>query len=534
MTVRRPEGKAPGPTSRNDVAVAAGAVALFVVAAVVGGLLWLAGRPVHASAAPLFAHWRPHVGPGTVPAVLIALLVCRYGVELSRRLPWRRLCLVAYATAAAWITALALVDGWGRGVAGRLTTRFEYLNEVPGVTDIPATLRGFSDRILDFQPDSWTTHVAGHPPGALLVFVALDRIGLSGGAWAAITCILAGALTAVAVPHTVRQLGTDEAARAAVPFLVLFPGAIWIGVSADGLFAGVTATGIALLAAGVRRRSPVRLAGAGLILGLGCYLSYGLILMAPIALAVLFLGRPLPLEPGRLGVTAVTSGEAPADAAPTRNDRNESQPRTAAWPDRVRAAWPDRVRAAAWAAAGAALVVVAFTVAGFDWLAGYHLVVERYYQGVASHRPYAYWIWANLAIVLAVAAGPAATAILRRAATTARPRDLRRAIALRGVPTTTHAHDLERAAGLDRATTTTRPHDLRGIAGPVLTLAAAVAILAADLSGYSKAEVERIWLPFTVWLPAAAALLPAGRHRAWLAVQAAVALLVNHLLLTTW
>ncbi|WP_285688561.1 hypothetical protein [Actinoplanes sp. NBRC 103695] len=524
---------------------------LFVVAAVVGGLLWLAGRPVHASAAPLFAHWRPHVGPGTVPAVLIALLVCRYGAELSRRLPWRRLCLAAYGTAVAWITALALIDGWDRGVAGRLTTRFEYLHEVPGVTDIPAMLRGFSDRILDFQPDSWTTHVAGHPPGTLLIFVALDRIGLSGGGWAAVTCILAGALVAVAVPHTVRQLGTDEAARAVVPFLVLFPGAVWIGVSADGLFAGITATGIALLAAGVRRRSPVRLAGAGLILGLGCYLSYGLILMTPIALAVLFLGRPLPRQSDQVaagsdqigagsdqvaaGPDQIGAGPGQIDARPGQIGAASDEARAGHVPSaaRARAAWTGPALAAAWATAGAAIVVAAFTVAGFDWLAGYHLVVERYYQGVASHRPYTYWIWANLAIVLAVAAGPAATVILRRAAATTRPRDLHRSagpLPTPAGPLPTPAGPLLTSAG--RLLTSAGPRLTS--AGPLLTIAAAAAILAADLSGYSKAEVERIWLPFTVWLPAAAALLPADRRRAWLVVQAAVALLVNHLLLTTW
>jgi hypothetical protein len=64
--------------------------------------------------------------------------------------------------------------------------------------------------------------------------------------------------------------------------------------------------------------------------------------------------------------------------------------------------------------------------------------------------------------------------------------------------------------------------------------AAVLAILAADLSGYSKAEVERIWLPFAVWLLAGADLLPAPARRGWLAAQAVVALLINHLLLTTW
>jgi hypothetical protein len=60
------------------------------------------------------------------------------------------------------------------------------------------------------------------------------------------------------------------------------------------------------------------------------------------------------------------------------------------------------------------------------------------------------------------------------------------------------------------------------------------AILIADLSMLSKAETERIWLPFTVWLPAAAALLPPRSHRWWLALNVAGALLINHFILTNW
>jgi hypothetical protein len=37
-----------------------------------------------------------------------------------------------------------------------------------------------------------------------------------------------------------------------------------------------------------------------------------------------------------------------------------------------------------------------------------------------------------------------------------------------------------------------------------------------------------------VWLLAGAGLLPARDRRGWLAAQATVALLVNHLLLTVW
>jgi hypothetical protein len=67
-----------------------------------------------------------------------------------------------------------------------------------------------------------------------------------------------------------------------------------------------------------------------------------------------------------------------------------------------------------------------------------------------------------------------------------------------------------------------------------LPLAAALAIAAADLSGLSKAEVERIWLPYEIWLLAATAGLPASQRRGWLAAQALLALAINHLLLTNW
>jgi hypothetical protein len=432
-------------SSRADLAAAGAAIGLIALAAVVGGGLYLAGRPVHASSAPFTGVWRPHAGPGTPLALAVAVLVIRFGPRLAASLSWRRLLAAGYTSAVAWILSLALIDGWHRGITGRLTTRPEYLSEVGGVTDVPAMVRGFAGRILDFQPGSWTTHVAGHPPGAFLVFIGLDRIGLGGGTWAALVCIAAGGLCAVAVPVTLRALGDEPAGRAALPFVVLFPGAVWIGVSADGLFAGVTATGLALLAIALTRRNVAAGLGAGLLLAFGIYLSYGLTLIALPALAVIYLARRRPLLP----IVA--------------------------------------------AVAGALAVIAAFTGAGFWWPAGYHLVTVRYYQGIARVRPYAYWIWADLALVVA-AGGPVVAPIVRRLTL------------------------------------------IRGRLGPAVLLPAAalLAILAADVSGYSKAEVERIWLPFAVWLMAGAALLPGRDRHRWLAAQATIALLINHLLLTTW
>jgi len=405
-----------------------------------------------ADTAPIFGWWDAHVGPGTVPAVALALAAVLWGPTLAQRLPWRWLPLTAWAVSCGWAFSLAMVDGWQRGFAGRLTARHEYLRQVPTIHDIGEAVRTFAGRILDYQPDSWITHVSGHPPGALLTFVWLDRIGLGGGAWAGLLCLLAGSSCAAAIVITVRALADEETARRAAPFVAVAPTAIWIAVSADGYFAGVAAWGITLLALAVAgaTRFPVPAAlGAGLLLGWGIFCNYGLGLMVLPAFAVLL-------------------------AAPSLR----------------------RALIAAVPAIVAALVVVGvFAAAGFWWLDGYHLVQQRYWQGIANDRPFQYWVWANLAaVVCAIGLGSVA-----------------------GLSRVFDLGALRRRSGLH-----------------LVLLGALLAIVAADLSRLSKAETERIWLPFMVWLVAAAALLPPRSHRWWLALNVAGALAVNHLILTNW
>ncbi|WJD96650.1 hypothetical protein QR300_12035 [Streptomyces antimycoticus] len=443
---------------RRDMLAAVAAAVLFAVAAVVGTLIQRADHSLYVDWAPLYADWLPHVGPGTPAALAVAAAVVVHGPRLAARLPWRGLLGAVWAASMAWIWSLALVDGWQRGVAERLTARHEYLRGVDRFHDIGAALRGFTGHILLTQPDHWPAHIAGHPPGAVLTFVGLDRLGLGGGAWAGAFCITVGGSAAAAILVTLRALGQERAARAAAPFLVLAPGAVWVGASADGYFAAVAAWGLALLALAATRtvRAPGAVAfGSGLLLGLTAYLSYGLTLLALPAVAVLLLARtarPLPF-----------------------------------------------------ALMGAAAVAGAFTLTGFQWWEGYSLLVERYYQGVASDRPYAYWVWANLAVATVVA-GPAGVAGVRRM--------------LSAVPDTVRR---------------LRPGGPGAPDGLVaLTFAVLLALAVADLSGMSKAETERIWLPFLVWLLPTAALLPAVDRRRWLVAQACLGLLVNHLLLTGW
>lgn len=451
------------PTSvrRELVAVALGAVlvaAAFVVPhldlGVVRPLINATPERIRAFAdtAPIFGWWNAHVGWGTAPAIAIGVAAVLWGPAVARRLPWRVLPWVTWATACTWAFSLAMIDGWQRGFAGRLTARHEYLRQVPTVTDIPEAVRSFASRILDYQPDSWITHVSGHPPGALLTFVWLDRIGLGGGAWAGLLCLLAGSSAAAAVVVATRALADEHTARLVAPFVAVAPTAIWVAVSADGYFAGVAAWGIALLAIATRGapRIPVLCAvGAGLLLGWAIFLNYGVGLMALPAVAVL--------------VAA----------------------------DDLRSA----LRVLIPAALAALAVVAVFALAGFWWFDGYHLVQERYWQGIALDRPFQYWSWANLAsTVCAIGLGSVA-----------------------GLARVFDVAALKQRSGLH-----------------LVIVGALVAILCADLSMLSKAETERIWLPFTVWLVAAAALTPPRSHRWWLALNVVGALLINHLILTNW
>ncbi|SFS89154.1 hypothetical protein [Saccharopolyspora flava] len=415
---------------RADLLALTAAALVVAATAITGALLNRTGVPLHADAAPLFGFWAPHVGPGTPLAVAVAVAVIAWGPAVSARLPWRRLLAASYAAALAWTVSLALVGGWRGGVTERLTDWTEYLHDVPRVHDIGVMLGEFTRHVLAGQPGSWTVHVSGHPPGVLLVYTWLDRLGLGGGTWASVVTLLVGALAAVAVPATVKALADEPTARAVVPFVVLFPGAVWMGVSADGLFTGVTAVGIALLA---HRRALL----AGTVLGFSLYLSYGLTLVAVLALAVVALTR----------------------------------------------SW----RSLLLATVGVALVVAAFTASGFWWPEGYDLVIQRYHQGEFARRPYAYWVFGNLGALL-LSAGPLAATAFSRNSSPAR----------------------------------------------WLVVAAGVAVVVADASGLSKAEVERIWLPFGVWFAVAGALLPAASRRWWLGAQAVTALAVEHLIATGW
>jgi hypothetical protein len=137
---------------------------------------------------------------------------------------------------------------------------------------------------------------------------------------------------------------------------------------------------------------------------------------------------------------------------------------------------------------GAALALVALT--GFWWPAGLAATHRAYLAGVAPSRPFSVFVWLNLA-AFAAAVGPVA------------------------VPALVRLRD-------------------RGVW--LLAGGALLALAAADLSGLSKGEVERIWLPWVPWLLVAAVAVPASlrARRQWLGGQVAFATALQIVLRSSW
>jgi hypothetical protein len=439
--------------ARRGLVVAVVVVALAMVVPAVTGVDVAVG-----TAPPLLGDWAWRVGWSSVVALAVVAVTTWSGLwSALDRLTWRRLLVLSWVASVLWMVALALVDG-PQGLGRILDNGTEYLESARAIDDVGAMLRDYVARIPLDSPGNWPVHLAGHPPGAVLVFVGLDRVGL--GTWqaAGLVVVLVSATVPAGVATTLDRLRSRGAARRALPFLVVGPAAILMAVSADAVFATTAAWAAAALAAATAARAvPARTCLAllaGLLFGWCVMESYGLLLLGVLALAVLLAAR----GPGRQR-TVVGS-----------------------------------------VAAGSALaVVLTFAAAGFAWWEAYPVLYERYWAGLASQRPGWYWVAGNLA-TLPLAAGPMLLAGL--------------------------------AAGWPQ---------LRGLTqwrrtDPVAALVAAgVAMVGvADLSLMSKAEVERIWLPFLPWLLLSVCWLP-DRWRRWgLVAQGVAALVLQHVVRTVW
>jgi hypothetical protein len=353
------------------------------------------------------------------------------GPWAAARLPWRRLLVAAPAAAFAWAVALSISVG-GHGLAEPMHEPGGYLQGVPLV----------DGRFLRTFTSAWPaypTHVKGHPPGLVLVLSLLDRLGLGGPTWAALLVVAVGASAVAAVLLVVADVAGEATARRTTPFLVLAPAAVWMATSGDAFFTGVGAWAVLATVRATTRPGRTAAVGAGITWAAALLLSYGLVLLAPVAIGVAWWRR-------RLDVLVVT---------------------------------------AIGAVTGLAVVGL---VTGFWWPAGLAATRAAYRVGYAANRPGWVFVWLDVCAV-AVALGPAVAPALRRLRTD-------------------------------------------GVA--VLAGGALAGLVLADLTLLSKAEVERIWLPWVPWVLVATAALPLARRRGWLAAQAATGIAVQLALRSTW
>ena len=368
-TSARP-GERSGHPAAPVIAVAVAAVAVLLVGWA-GYRLTRDGTVLHLLGGYVL---RGRFGVVLTPRVLLPVAVglagVLYGPALAARLRWALLLPVSAVAAAGWAVALALSSGWHR-LPEPLSVRFEYPHDVPRVADLGSYLSTYLASVPADSADPGTTHVAGHPPGALLAFVLLDRTGLSGLGWAAALCVAGGALAVPAVLVTVRAVAGEDPARRAAPFLVLAPVALWVATSADALFAGVAAWGVAALATAAARApgagADLRALTGGLLLGAALFLSFGLTALGLVALVVVGVHR------ARLG-------------------------------------WGGVARVLGVGAAGVLAVVAVAALGGYWWVEGFLAAGDRVRSGPSyADRPLPFFLVANLAAAV-LALGPAAVA----------------------------------------------------------------------------------------------------------------------------
>jgi hypothetical protein len=372
------------------------------------------------------------------PLLAVSVLCFAAAVAVAPRLLAARAAVfVAGAFALTLVLRLALAaGGGGRGGAGIAAwwkvfdpaRSYEAPNEyLPALGALQWGPRFFLDRFAETVP-ALPVHAAGHPPGMLLV---LDALGIATPGGMAALCIGVGAL---GVPLTYllgRQVLDEPRARLATLLLAFAPGALLFGVtSADAAYLTIGLLAAWPLAA---RSWRARAAGAA-ALAVGSLFAWSLLAVGAWA-AILVLRRE---------------------------------------------GW--RAALALSALCGAALVVfyaLLHAATGFDPVGTLRATEDVYRAGVASVRPYSYWLLGSPAAFLLVL----------------------------GLPISWYA--------------------VRGLAAARTLAIAIFAVLAfAAVMGFTKAETERIWVFFAPFVCLAAAG-PASSARlrpllALLAVQAVV------------
>lgn len=339
--------------SRNflSVTLLAATTSIVFLAFVRGRALERVNPDVKLGAAPLVGQWHWRLRPALLAAVFVVVLAVWLLPRAAARARLRWIVLGAALTGGVFPFALAASDGWSAVIAP-VVHPTEYWAGVRTAQPFTEYLDIYIERALYHS-----VHVRGHPPGMSLLLIAMRPLGLRSPWAAAALSFLGAAATVVAVCIAVWRLVGASAARRAAPVVALAPFAVWQGTSADAVFCGVAAWGIALAAIAATtngRRCTAAALGGGLLTAAALFLTYGAAMLFPVY----------------LGILAVTR--------------------------RIRWLLPFGV--------AAGLVVAAFLWGGFWWLEGLRDTQGHYWRGTAQFRPPGYFAYANLA-ALAIAVG---------------------------------------------------------------------------------------------------------------------------------
>jgi len=375
---------------------------------------------------PALGGWAPRSHPLVWVALpLFALAVL--GAPRLRRLRPAPFALALLAATLVLRLALAAARGgteaWS--IVFDLDASPEAKNEyLPGLRALVYGAGHFLDRFAELVP-ALPVHVAGHPPGLVLTMHAL---GLDTAEELAALCIGAGALSAPLTYVLARRIIDEPGARVAGLLMALAPGALDFGAtSADALYLTLGLLAAIPLASAA---PAARVAGA-VVLALATLYAWSLLAVGAWATILAFL----------------------------------------------REGWrPALVLAAGCGVAFGLLQALLAALTGFDPIGTLRATEEVYRIGIASRRPYDYWLFGSPVAFGLVLGAPIAW------------------LALRGT----------------------------GEGAPA-ALAIAAVILVASVLGFTKAETERIWLFLAPFVCLAAAPVLARHPRALVPVLALLA-----------
>jgi methylthioxylose transferase len=399
------------------------------------------GVRLGASLAPLLAGWSPALRPSAIPAVL----VLGAAVAAAPALRSRRFSPAVFALAALGLgLALRLALGFARrGIEGLYAVyeigQNEAANEyLPALPAIEFGTRFFLDTFAEVGA-SLPVHAIGHPPGLL---VLMHWLGIGAAPGMAALTIGVGALSVPLAYLLARALLDEDRARIATLLYVFAPSAVLYGAtSADALYATVGL--LAALPLALAIRGPAAAAAGAPALALASFFSY----------ANLAIG---------------------------------------AWGALVAWQRAGLRRALALAAACAAGLLVFYAglhlATGYDPVGVLQATETVYREGIASRRPYAFWVFGSPSAFLVALGLPIAWLAVRAAA-----------------------------------------------AGDAVARALLAVLLIAAVLGFTKAETERIYLflvPFAC--VAAATALPGRRVPLVIGLLAVQALATELLLYTVW